>query len=295
MLGGESFVALAEGLLRRCMWARGRGPLSTAATACRPPFADAATRSSRQNRGPPLRRRFCAHCGIEPTRNNRRMLGRGGRDRWEGSPAVSRQAIEDALLLRGSHDFDSSMPIAASSTRSSAAGNARLKKRLELERPALQMLPERLKTDYEETIVVVAWTSGFTLKKVFCSVPSRLIGHRLRVRLYDDRLDCLLGSTPLMTLRRGRAHPSGKRGHVVDYRHVVHALQHKPMAFSTWFFASGSFHAAPTSAQSRRCSQPTTRSRRAAPSSDAGAGARPRLRGRTRRHHRRRTRPRQTA
>jgi hypothetical protein len=36
---------------------------------------------------------------------------------------------------------------------------------------------------------------------VFYSVPSRLIGHRLRVRLYDDRLECFLGATPLITLR----------------------------------------------------------------------------------------------
>ena len=61
-------------------------------------------------------------------------------------------------------------------------------------------------------------------------MPSRLIGHRLRVRLYDDRLECFLGSTPLMHLRRGRAHPSGKRGHVIDYRHVIHSLRCKPMA-----------------------------------------------------------------
>lgn len=58
--------------------------------------------------------------------------------------------------------------------------------RLELERPALHPLPERRTTDYEETIVTVTSTSGFTLRKVFYSVPSRLIGHRLRVRLYDD-------------------------------------------------------------------------------------------------------------
>jgi hypothetical protein len=42
--------------------------------------------------------------------------------------------------------------------------------------PALQALPARRTTDYEETIVTVTSTSGFTLKKVFYSVPSRLIG-----------------------------------------------------------------------------------------------------------------------
>ena len=33
-----------------------------------------------------------------------------------------------------------------------------------------------------------------------------------------------------MALRRGRPHPNGKHGHVVDYRHVIHALRRKPMA-----------------------------------------------------------------
>jgi hypothetical protein len=79
-------------------------------------------------------------------------------------------------------------------------------------------------------IVTVTSTSGFILRKVFYSVPSRLIGHRLRVRLYDDRLECFLGATPLMTLRRGRPDPSGKHGHVIDYRDVIHALRRKPMA-----------------------------------------------------------------
>jgi hypothetical protein len=37
-------------------------------------------------------------------------------------------------------------------------------------------------------------------------------------------------ATAVMTLRRGRPHPSGKHGHVIDYRHVIHALRRKPMA-----------------------------------------------------------------
>jgi hypothetical protein len=61
-------------------------------------------------------------------------------------------------------------------------------------------------------------------------VPSRLIGHRLRVRLYDDRLDVFIGATLLMTLARGRASAAGKHTHVVDYHHVIHALRRKPMA-----------------------------------------------------------------
>jgi hypothetical protein len=34
---------------------------------------------------------------------------------------------------------------------------------------------------------------GFLLRRVFYTVPSRLIGHRLRVRIHDDRIECFLG------------------------------------------------------------------------------------------------------
>ena len=121
-------------------------------------------------------------------------------------------------------------PTAASSTRWSGAAMPGSTPRIEVERAALQELPDRRTADYEEAIVTVTSTSGFVLRKVFYSVPSRLIGHRLRVRLYDDRLEVYLGGTHQMTLPRGRAHPNGKHGHVVDYRHVIHSLRRKPMA-----------------------------------------------------------------
>ena len=44
-------------------------------------------------------------------------------------------------------------------------------------------------TDCDEASVVVTTASGFSLRKVFYTVPSRLIGHRLTVRLFDDHLD----------------------------------------------------------------------------------------------------------
>jgi hypothetical protein len=36
----------------------------------------------------------------------------------------------------------------------------------------------------------------------------------------------------MMTLRRGRPVSESKGGHVVDYRHVIHALRKKPMALT---------------------------------------------------------------
>ncbi|MBV8913812.1 MAG: IS21 family transposase [Acetobacteraceae bacterium] len=225
VLGGESFVALAEGL-QNALWALGCAPLQHRSDSLSAAFRnlDADTREDQTRRYEAL----CAHYGMEPTRNNRGLAHENGS--IESPHGHLKQAVEDALLLRGSRDFDTLEAYRRFLAELVGRRNTRLAKRLAVERPVLQPLPARRTTDYEETIVTVTSTSGFILRKVFYSVPSRLIGHRLRVRLYDDRLECFLGATPLMTLRRGRPHPSGKHGHVVDYRHIIHALRRKPMA-----------------------------------------------------------------
>ncbi len=69
----------------------------------------------------------------------------------------------------------------------------------------------------DDVPLTVTSTRGVVLRKVFYTTPSRLIGQRLRVRLYDDRLDLYLGSSLQMTLRRGRAQPNGAHDHVIDW------------------------------------------------------------------------------
>ena len=96
----------------------------------------------------------------------------------------------------------------------------------------LRPLPKRRTADYEDKIVFVTSSGGFELRRVFYTTPSRLIGHHLHVHLYDDHLECFLGETPILTLRRGRPASETKGGHVVDYRHVIHALRKKPMALN---------------------------------------------------------------
>jgi hypothetical protein len=78
--------------------------------------------------------------------------------------------------------------------------------------------------------VYVSSSGGFVLRKVFYTVPSRLIRHRPRAHLFDDRVELFVGGTRVLTLARGRPGRDGKHGHVVDYRHVIHALRRKPMA-----------------------------------------------------------------
>lgn len=225
VLGGESFMALAEGL-QNALWALGGAPFEHRSDSLSAAFHNLA-KEARED----LTRRYdelCAHYGMMPTRNNKGVAHENGS--IESSHGHLKSAIKDALLMRGSADFADLPTYRRFVDEIVSRRNARNRPRIEAERAQLKALPDRRTSDYEEVGVRVTSSGGFTLRKVFYTVPSRLIGHQLRVRLYDDRLDVFIGGTPLMTLPRGRAHPSGKHAQVVNYRHVIHALRKKPMA-----------------------------------------------------------------
>ena len=225
ILGGESYVALAEGL-QNALWALGGAPREH-----RTDSLSAAFRNLDSEAAKDLTTRYealCAHYRMLPTRNNTGIAHENGS--IESSHGHLKKAVEDAVLLRGSRNFDDLAAYRRFIDEIIGRRNARNGKRIDVERAVLQDLPVRRTADYEDVSVTVTSSSGFILRKVFYSVPSRLIGHRLRGRLFDDRLELFLGGTCLMTLARGRADPSGKNGHVVDYHHVIHSLRRKPMA-----------------------------------------------------------------
>jgi hypothetical protein len=168
------------------------------------------------------------HYGMEPSRNNAGIAHENGS--IESAHGHLKQALEDALLLRGSRDFADLDAYRAFVDNVVGRRNANNARRIALERTALAPLPKGRTADFEEKVIPVTSSGGFTLRRVFYTVPSRLIGHRLRVRIRDDRLDCFLGATHVATLRRGQPVSESKGGHVVDYRHVIHALRSKPMA-----------------------------------------------------------------
>ncbi|MEX1252450.1 MAG: IS21 family transposase [Hyphomonas sp.] len=225
ILGGESYVALAEGL-QNALWAVGGAPVEHRSDSLSAAFHnfDADARTDLTLRYDAL----CKHYGMAPTRNNRGVAHENGS--IESSHGHLKAAVLDALLLRGSRDFDDLASYRHFIDEIVSRKNRRNGARIDTERAVLLALPAARTSDYEEVIVTVTSTSSFTLRKVFYTVPSRLIGHRLRVRLYDDRLDLFVGGTRLMTLSRGRSVNHATHAHVVDYRHVIHSLRRKPMA-----------------------------------------------------------------
>ena len=101
VLGGESFVALAEGL-QNALWSLGGVPEQH-----RSDSLSAAFRNLDPEAKEDLTRRYealCAHYGMTPTRNNPGVAHENGS--IESAHGHLKRALADALLLRVSRNFD---------------------------------------------------------------------------------------------------------------------------------------------------------------------------------------------
>jgi len=238
VLGGESFTALAENL-QNALFSLGGVPGEH-----RTDSLSAAYRNLTRDEVDDITRRYGdlnAHYGLVASRNNPGEAHENGA--VESHHRHLKTALDQALILRGSRDFASLDAYRRFVDQVVARRNARREERLRAECAVLRPLPARRTTDFTETVARVTRTGGFVVKQVFYSAPARLVGHRLRVHLYDDRLEAWLGATHVVTHPRRRPRRDGKRVHVVDYRHVLPALRRKPQAFADSVYRDGLFPA----------------------------------------------------
>jgi len=226
VLGGESFSALAEGL------ANALARLGGAPAEHRTESLSAAFKNLSDDEREDLTARYaalCAHYRMAASRNN---LGEGHENGAIESPhGHLKRRIEQSLLLRGSSDFPSLPAYREWLDAVVADHNRRHATALEDERPYLQALPATAAATYTEYCVRVTTSSTISVRLVVYSVPSRLIGERLKVHLYDDRLVGLLGTTEVLTLPRVYPPAGKRRARRIDYRHLAESLARKPMAF----------------------------------------------------------------
>ena len=161
VLGGESFVALAEGL-QNALWSLGGVPEQH-----RSDSLSAAFRNLGADAKEDLTTRyeaFCGHYGMTPTRNNPGVSHENGS--IESAHGHLKRALADALLLRASRYFDDLAAWRGFVDEIVGRGNARNAKRIDQERMTLKKLPVRKTDDYEEVNVDVTTSSAFTLRKV---------------------------------------------------------------------------------------------------------------------------------
>ena len=225
VLGGESFMALSSGL-QNAVWMMGGVPEEHRTDSLAAAYNNRAEHEL-------LTRRYdglCVHYGMRPSRNNLGVSHENGS--IESRQGSLKQTMEQALLLRGQRDFADLDAYRRFVAETFSRLNARVARKFNEERGMLQPLPLRRNSDYEEVDARVTKYGTLTVKKVLYTAPTRLVGHRVKVRIYNDKLECWLGNACVLELRRGQPDPATGRGRVVDYRHLLPALKRKPGALA---------------------------------------------------------------
>lgn len=220
--GGESFEALSMGL-QNALWQAGGCPREHRTDSLSAAFKNLQDEEDFTVRYAAL----LEHYGMNGTRNNRGQGHENGS--VESSHRFLKEAIDQALMLRGHRDFADRADYDAFLREIVMRRNRRHAAAFRLEREQLMELPTRRTTDFVEEEARVTRCSTFTVRGILYSAPSRLIGHRLKVRVYADRLDCYLSGA--LVHSAPRASRAGNVRRALDYRHFIEGLKRKPQAF----------------------------------------------------------------
>lgn len=177
----------------------------------------------------------CAHFGLTPRTTNVSSPNENGT--CEAMHGHFKRRLEQHLLLRGSRDFESEEAYDHFVIGVLERANELRGDRFAQEVAAMRehMAPEL--PDYTETMVRVNNNSTIRVCKRVYSVPSKLIGTRLRARIHETHIVLLEGMVVLAELPlRG-----GDRGAVIDFRHIIKWLVRKPGAFSQYRWREAMF------------------------------------------------------
>jgi hypothetical protein len=146
-------------------------------------------------------------------------------------------ALEQALLLRGSRDFESRAAYELFLQQLSAQGNANRALRLAEERPLLRGLPPRRLETLKRLRLKVTAGSTIRVERNTYSVPARLIGEQVEARVGAETVEVWYAQRLVEQLPRLR----GRHRHRIEYRHVIDWLVRKPGAFAQYRYQADLF------------------------------------------------------
>src|SRR3954452_23300547 len=226
----ESFESLSEGL-QNALWELGGVPRRH-----RTDRLTAAVNSDPESEL--FTRRYqglLAHYGLEGQAIQPRQANENGD--VEQSHHRFKQAVDQALMLRGSRDFASRGDYQLFLKKLMAGRNANRKERFHEEMAVLSSLPARRLEMARRLKARVDSGSTIHVGGNTYSLPSRLIGERVDVHAGAETLDVWHGARKLDTLPRLR----GRGQHRVEYRHVIDWLVRKPGAFEEYRYRGSMF------------------------------------------------------
>lgn len=170
---------------------------------------------------------FLAHYGVRPSKNNPGESHENGS--VEKSHHLFKNALDQALRLRGSKDFASVSEYERFIRRILDQRNKGRTQRLAQEMAVMNDLPARDWNDPKEEFPTVTSFSTISVDKVVYSVPSRLIGKKVKTLLYPEVVRVFFGDASVAEMPR--LAPGSKK---INYRHVIGHLLRKPGAFANY-------------------------------------------------------------
>jgi hypothetical protein len=151
-----------------------------------------------------------------------------------------KRALDQALLLRGSRDFETREDYQEFVRKLFEQLNSGRKPRFAQEMDVLRPLPDRRYEGARRLRVRVNAGSLIAVDRNNYSVHSRLIGEIVEARLYPDHVEVWYGGRKLEQMPRLQ----GRSRSWIDYRHIIDWLVRKPGAFPNYRYRE---HLFPTS------------------------------------------------
>ena len=224
---GETFTALVSGL-QGSLWELGAVP-----EVVRTDNLSAATHDLKDSHGRAFNESYQAildHYGLKATRTNPRSSHENGVA--EQGHRRLKDAIAQALVLRGSSDFESVEAYTAFVRRIVDRRNRLIGEKLAREYAHLRALPPAPVPEYVSYRTRVRKWSTIRVNNRTYSVPSRLIGVEVDVRLYTDHVEVYYKGHLVESMERIRGGGEAR----IDYRHIIGSLVRKPGAFARYRF-----------------------------------------------------------
>ena len=228
----ESFESLSQGL-QNALWRLGAVP-----PVHRTDNLSAATHELILSRGRGFTARYMEllnYYGMKPSKNFPGNAHENGD--VEQSHFRFRDAVDQRLRLLGNRDFGTLSEYGAFLQAIADERNASRKNALDQELERMRLLPVRRMDAFRELDVTVARSSVVRILHNAYSVSSRLIGHRLRARIYADEIELYYRGHVVERLERVR----GNDNYKIDYRHIVNSLVRKPGAFQRFVYREAMF------------------------------------------------------
>jgi len=227
----ESFEALSAGI-QKAFWEFGGVPERH-----RSDSLAAAVRNHSSRRE--LTERYAAlmsYYNCQAERTNARCANENGD--VESSNGHLKDRIEQALLLRGSRHFESREEYVAFVEELVKRANANRQKAFLEDSAHLKRLPDqRLDTDDIVKGVRVSRSSTISIRTNTYSVPSRLIGQLVDLRIGAEQITVTHHGHVIQTMPR----LVGKKLVAINYRHIIDSLVRKPGAFANYRYREEMF------------------------------------------------------